>query len=141
MHAEVKYHIQDLVDASDISRRTIHYYISIGLLPHAKGSGRNGHYTQVHMDRLLRIRELKDQFMLLKDIREVLDKEESYRNVLSVQEEGASYDAQRYPLSITVTIQKGIQVMVPMDLYMNHKTQVLQALQELEQSVMQIKEE
>lgn len=142
MQTETRYHIQELVDASGISRRTIHYYISIGLLPHAKGTGRNGHYTQTHMDRLMRIRQLKDQFVVLKDIRKILEdeEEEKQRKILSVREEGPEYDAQvqPYPLSLTIAIHDGVQVIVPMQLYTQYKPELLQAIQTLEQTLIQL---
>lgn len=143
MDIKNRYHIEDLVAASGISRRTIHYYISKGLLPHAQGSGRNGYYTQVHMDRLLRIRQLRDQFVVLKDIREILDEEERQRQTLSIREEGPQYDAdgRSYPVSITITMQNGIQVTVPIALYTSQKDQIMQALQALEHTLSRIAED
>ena len=67
--------MRDLVRESGLPRETIHFYKQQGLLPAPVQSGRNtALYTQAHVDRLLRIRELQERhFLPLKAIRAVLD--------------------------------------------------------------------
>lgn len=143
MDIETRYHIEDLVAASGISRRTIHYYISTGLLPHAQGSGRNGYYTQVHMNRLLRICQLRNQFVVLRDIKQILDDEDKQREQLSVQEDAPQYDAKPsdYPVNITVSIGHGVQVHVPVHLFVGNKKQLLFAIRNFEDAVEAIVED
>ena len=43
-----------------VSRRTVRYYIQRGLLAAPTGVGRGRHYTQGHLDTLIRIRELQE---------------------------------------------------------------------------------
>jgi DNA-binding transcriptional MerR regulator len=67
--------MRDLVRESGLPRETIHFYKQQGLLPAPAETGRNtALYTQAHVDRLRRIRELQERhFLPLKAIRAVLD--------------------------------------------------------------------
>ena len=67
--------MRDLVRESGLPRETIHFYMQQGLLPKALKTGRNtALYTQDHLERLRRIRELQErQFLPLKAIRAILD--------------------------------------------------------------------
>jgi DNA-binding transcriptional MerR regulator len=67
--------MRDLVRESGLPRETIHFYKQQGLLPAPVETGRNtALYTQAHVDRLRRIRELQERhFLPLKAIRAVLD--------------------------------------------------------------------
>jgi DNA-binding transcriptional MerR regulator len=67
--------MRDLVHATGLPRETIHFYRMQGLMPPPAETGRNtAVYTQEHVDRLLRIKELQDRhFLPLKAIRAVLD--------------------------------------------------------------------
>ena len=67
--------MRDLVRESGLPRETIHFYMQQGLLPKALKTGRNtALYTQEHLERLRRIRELQErQFLPLKAIRAILD--------------------------------------------------------------------
>jgi len=67
--------MRDLVRESGLPRETIHFYRQQGLLPEPVKTGRNtALYTEEHVERLRRIRELQErQFLPLKAIRAVLD--------------------------------------------------------------------
>jgi DNA-binding transcriptional MerR regulator len=67
--------MRDLVRESGLPRETIHFYKLQGLLPEPVKTGRNtALYTQDHVERLRRIRELQErQFLPLKAIRAVLE--------------------------------------------------------------------
>lgn len=67
--------MRDLVRESGLPRETIHFYKLQGLLPEPVKTGRNtALYTQEHVERLRRIRELQErQFLPLKAIRAVLE--------------------------------------------------------------------
>lgn len=67
--------MRDLVRESGLPRETIHFYIQQGLLPKALKTGRNtALYTEDHLERLRRIKELQErQFLPLRAIRAVLD--------------------------------------------------------------------
>lgn len=60
----------DALESEGFSRRTIRYYISIGVLPHAHGRGRSAYYTTVHLDILQAIRNARDSRRTLGDVKE-----------------------------------------------------------------------
>jgi DNA-binding transcriptional MerR regulator len=66
--------MRDLVRESGLPRETIHFYRQQGLLPEPIKTGRNtALYTQQHVERLRRIRDLQErQFLPLKATRAVL---------------------------------------------------------------------
>ncbi len=53
---EQKYTINDLVEKTGLSRRTIRYYVQEGLIEPPAGRGRGGFYNDSHLARLLRIK-------------------------------------------------------------------------------------
>lgn len=66
------YSSDELCTLTDVSRRTLRYYISIGLVDRPIGETRAAHYTQRHLEQLLRIRKLSDSGLSLERIRELL---------------------------------------------------------------------
>lgn len=64
--------LEQLAALTDISKRTIRYYIQIGLIPRPVGEGRAAHYLLDHLDRLLQIKRLSVAGVSLERIREVL---------------------------------------------------------------------
>ncbi len=70
-----RYRMRDLISQTGLSRETIHHYLSEGLLPPAIKTGRNtALYTELHLERLRRIQDLRDRhFLPLKAIRAVLE--------------------------------------------------------------------
>jgi DNA-binding transcriptional MerR regulator len=64
--------INELAKKSGVSVRTIRFYINEGLLPAPQIQGRYTVYTQEYLDRLALIRHLKESFLPLKEIRDVL---------------------------------------------------------------------
>ncbi len=74
--ADAPYRMRDLVRLTGIPRETIHHYLERQILPPAIKTGWNtAVYTEEHLRRLHRIRELQSQFLPLRAIREVLDEE------------------------------------------------------------------
>lgn len=67
------YAIDELADRAGVSRRTVRYYVQRGLLPAPTGVGRGKHYTDAHLARLVRIRELQEEGVALADIAARLD--------------------------------------------------------------------
>lgn len=68
----MKYKVSELADKAGVTKRTIHYYISKGLLMPPDGEGVNSSYTDGHLERLLLIKKLQNEFMPLNKIREHL---------------------------------------------------------------------
>ena len=66
------YTSDDLANIAGIPRRTIRYYVGMGLLNRPIGETRAAHYTSEHLRQLLEIRRLTDQGLSLDRVREVL---------------------------------------------------------------------
>jgi DNA-binding transcriptional MerR regulator len=64
--------LADLAEQSDVSQRTIRYYIQFGLLPAPGSAGPKARYGRRHLGRLLLIRMLQDRHLPLSAIRKVL---------------------------------------------------------------------
>ena len=74
--AEVKkFNLDDLCTLSDTSKRTVRYYMQIGLVDPPIGSTKAAHYLNQHLDQLLTIRKLSEAGVSLERIREVLSGE------------------------------------------------------------------
>ena len=66
----MEYKISELAEKAGVTKRTIHYYISKGLLLPTEGSGVNSIYNDEHLERLLLIKKLQEKYMPLNKIRE-----------------------------------------------------------------------
>ncbi len=64
--------LDELGSLVDLPRRTVRYYIQIGLVNRPKGAGRGAHYTTRHLDQLLEIRKWQLAGLSLDRIRELL---------------------------------------------------------------------
>lgn len=67
--------LDELGSLVDLPRRTVRYYIQIGLLDRPEGAGRGAHYTTQHLDQLLEIRKWQQAGLSLDRIRELLGTE------------------------------------------------------------------
>ncbi len=63
------YTLHELAEITGIEPRTIRSYITRGLLPGPLSRGRNAHYSELHLQRLLEIQALKEQGIPLREIR------------------------------------------------------------------------
>lgn len=64
--------MDELCSLADLPRRTVRYYIQIGLLDRPEGETRAARYGQAHLERLLRIRRWSAQGLSLERIRGLL---------------------------------------------------------------------
>lgn len=67
-----KFSLDELCTLSDTTKRTVRYYMQIGLVDAPIGSTKAAHYLHQHLDQLLTIRKLSDAGVSLERIREVL---------------------------------------------------------------------
>ena len=58
--AVATYNIDELAALAGVTRRTVRYYVTRGLLPAPTGLGRGRHYTATHLARLVEIRERQE---------------------------------------------------------------------------------
>jgi len=100
--------LDELCTLTDYSKRTVRYYMQLGLIPRPIGEARAAYYTDDHLGRLLRIKQLSAAGVSLERIREVLTGEESPVPVRT-----------RRPGSVTVRshlyIAPGIEVQIAPD--------------------------
>ena len=68
----MEYTVSELADKAGVTKRTIHYYISKGLLLPPEGSGVNSLYNDEHLERILLIKKLQAEYMPLNKIREYI---------------------------------------------------------------------
>lgn len=70
-----KYTFEELCALSGLSSRTLRYYMQIGLVDKPVGQTRAAHYLSLHLEKILRIKQLSEAGISLERIREVLDGE------------------------------------------------------------------
>ena len=68
----MEYKVSELADKAGVTKRTIHYYISKGLLLPPQGSGVNSIYNDEHLERIQLIKKLQAEYMPLNKIREYI---------------------------------------------------------------------
>lgn len=66
--------LDELTTLAGLPRRTVRYYIQIGLVDRPEGVGRGAHYTSRHLDQLLEIRKWQQAGLSLERIRELIGK-------------------------------------------------------------------
>ena len=76
-----RFTLDELVEATGVSKRNVRYYIGEGLVPSAAGKGRNSYYTAGHVEALARIRELRERNLSIDEIRQTIEAEHSTRPV------------------------------------------------------------
>ncbi len=67
-----KYLIHELAERAKTTVRTIRYYTDEGLLPQPELQGKYAYYRQEHLERLELIRQMKEAYLPLREIRQVL---------------------------------------------------------------------
>lgn len=68
----MEYKVSELAQKAGVTKRTIHYYISKGLLLPPNGNGVNSTYDDSHLKRILLIKQLQADFMPLNKIRDYI---------------------------------------------------------------------
>lgn len=68
----MEYKVSELAQKAGVTKRTIHYYISKGLLMPPDGNGVASTYDDSHLERILLIKKLQAQYMPLNKIREYI---------------------------------------------------------------------
>lgn len=70
--AEEKFLVHELAEQAQTTVRTIRYYTDEGLLPQPEIQGKFAYYTQNHLNRLKLIRRMKDSYLPLREIRQIM---------------------------------------------------------------------
>lgn len=107
----MEYKVSELAEKAGVTKRTIHYYISKGLLLPPEGSGVNSVYNDEHLNRLLLIKKLQAEYMPLNKIREYIlenptekvreysSKDADEKSMLKLQEETSEYNSEKIKIS------------------------------------------
>jgi len=82
------YTLDALSQLTDLPKRTIRYYIQLGLVDRPVGETRAAHYMTTHLDQLLRVKKLAESRVPLERIRQVLDGKGEIQPVLSIKKPG-----------------------------------------------------
>lgn len=69
------YNIESLAELSGLTRRTVRYYIQLGLLPPPIGNCRGSYYTEDHLQRLDQIKRLSGQGVPLAQMKVMISPE------------------------------------------------------------------
>ena len=64
--------LDELCTLTNFSKRTVRYYMQLGLVERPIGETRAAHYTSRHLDQLLRVKQLTEAGVSLERIREVM---------------------------------------------------------------------
>ena len=65
--------LDQLCSLADCTKRTVRYYVQLGLVDRPVGETRAARYSRHHLEQLLQIRQLSDAGVSLERIREVLE--------------------------------------------------------------------
>ena len=107
----MEYKVSELAEKAGVTKRTIHYYISKGLLLPPEGSGVNSVYNDEHLNRLLLIKKLQSEYMPLniiidyifeypkEYIREYSLEDTEKIPYLKLQEETSEYNSEKTRIS------------------------------------------
>jgi len=89
--AEPEYRIGEIAAATEVSTRTIRYYEELGLLSPARTSGGARRYSDAHIERVRRVRELQDLVGFnLDEIRKIIGAEDRLQRLRSEFRSGNS---------------------------------------------------
>ena len=69
---EQTFTLEQLCTLTSLPKRTVRYYIQIGLIPRPVGENRGARYLGSHLDTLLRIKQLTEAGLSLERVREVV---------------------------------------------------------------------
>ena len=65
--------LDQLSALTDLSLRTIRYYIQLGLVDRHEGDRKHARYTQKHLDQVLQVRAMADQGTSLERIKQLIN--------------------------------------------------------------------
>ena len=71
-HADARFTLDELAALAELPRRTVRYYVQIGLVDRPIGAGRGAHYGPRHLEQLLATRKWQQAGLSLERIRQLL---------------------------------------------------------------------
>jgi len=70
--SEKSFTLDELCTLTDLTKRTVRYYMQMALVERPIGETRAAHYTSRHLEQLLRVKQLTEAGVSLERIREVM---------------------------------------------------------------------
>ena len=70
--SEKTFTLDELCSLTNLTKRTVRYYMQLGLVERPIGETRAAHYTSRHLEQLLRVKQLTEAGVSLERIREVM---------------------------------------------------------------------
>jgi DNA-binding transcriptional MerR regulator len=68
-----RFTLEDLCSLTDLPKRTVRYYMQIGLVDRPEGETKGAYYLTRHLDQLVQVKRLAQAGVNLERIKEVLD--------------------------------------------------------------------
>jgi DNA-binding transcriptional MerR regulator len=84
-----KYLIHELAERAQTTIRTIRYYTDEGLLPQPDMQGKYAYYNRSHLNRLELIRRLKEAYLPLREIKQIINSLNDAEVILRLEEKQA----------------------------------------------------
>ena len=84
-----QYTLDQLADLAGVNRRTVRYYIQLGLVDRPIGETRAAHYTWQHLKQLLEVRGYTEQGFSLERIGELMRREDAPPPAASLARSGS----------------------------------------------------
>ena len=82
------YSIDDLCQLANLPKRTVRYYIQLGLVDRPVGETKGAHYLDGHLDQLLRVKKMTEARVPLEQIRKLIESGEEDVLVTSTRRPG-----------------------------------------------------
>lgn len=105
---EIVYTLDDLASLTGISKRTVRYYIQMGLVDRPIGETKASRYTPKHLERLLTVQRLTAEGLTLEGVKKYLEKD------------GESKKIGCGPKPRTITAMSKIAIAPGIDLVVSH---------------------
>jgi DNA-binding transcriptional MerR regulator len=111
------YAISELAMKAGVTKRTVHYYISKGLISPHSGEGINSSYSEDHLYRIILIKKLQEEFYPLKQIKEMIQcldfvqvkKEAGKRSLKQLNEKDRSALLKKSPLETIKDVKNSVK--------------------------------
>lgn len=105
-----KYTLDNLSELTSFSKRTIRYYIQIGLLNKPFGAGRGAYYDDSHLQKIMEIKKWQDIGLSLEKIIERVNKTGSEKNNQNIDTPIPVLDKRQ--IFQRITLSEGIELNV-----------------------------
>lgn len=104
--AEKIFSLDELCALVDLPKRTVRYYIQLGLVDHPEGETRSAYYTSEHLQQLVQVKALTQAGLSLERVGQVLQKAAEGPPLPPQQQPG------QYALKTHIYLSRGVELVV-----------------------------